>query len=329
MSEKRNNIDSFSAEDARSSDASFLRTALHIKEYQQKDFQKALVVGVSDKILNYLHDVSPDMDITVGKITTLPDYHLSGDGPFIKTISIDTSSLDFPDDTFDIVVCSNVFSHLPQYRNLMRELLRVLKPGMPFIAIAQHSSRFGFFPIKKTANRTFSLRELAVMFQNFHMTGIKTNGRFSETAAVFGKKHMLRVKHSGVVHLPSFEDSKGGMLVTAEFGKTVPFDAKRVYVISNVTGKDAVRGGHAHKGLDQVIFCVSGSFELRIDDGSVHQKVMMKNNGYGIRLGPKLWHSMRKFSRDCVILVFASDFYDESDYLRKYDEFMTYIAEHP
>jgi dTDP-4-dehydrorhamnose 3,5-epimerase-like enzyme len=92
-----------------------------------------------------------------------------------------------------------------------------------------------------------------------------------------------------------------------------------------LSNSKAVRGFHAHKKLEQYIFCLSGSFRLLLDDGDIKQSILVDSPYYGIRLGAGLWHSMKKFSRDCVILVLASDYYDEADYIRNYDEFINYV----
>jgi ubiquinone/menaquinone biosynthesis C-methylase UbiE len=143
------------------------------------------------------------------------------------------------------------------------------------------------------------------------------------------QKVQLRVQHSGIVQMPSVENPELGTLMVGEGEKNIPFDMKRFYLIKDIPDFHAVRGGHAHKTLDQVIFCLSGSFQLRIDDGVTYQKLVLTSSGFGIRLGPKLWHSMRRFSKDCVILVLASNHYSESDYIRNYDDFKRYITEHP
>ncbi|MFH1822296.1 MAG: FdtA/QdtA family cupin domain-containing protein, partial [Patescibacteria group bacterium] len=88
----------------------------------------------------------------------------------------------------------------------------------------------------------------------------------------------------------------------------------------------AVRGKHAHKNLEQVIFCIQGSFSLYLDDGSVQQIIILNKPGVGVFLGKRLWHKMSNFSDHCVLLIFASDYYNESDYIRNYQEFKNYIA---
>ena len=84
----------------------------------------------------------------------------------------------------------------------------------------------------------------------------------------------------------------------------------------------SIRGKHAHRELEQVIFCLSGSFMLGLDDGNSSQKILMKRDNVGVILGKLLWHTMEDFSSGCILLVVASDYYKESDYIRDYDEFL-------
>lgn len=135
----------------------------------------------------------------------------------------------------------------------------------------------------------------------------------------------IKVKNSGLIKPQFFNDFPDGNLVIAEAKKNVPFNIKRVYFINNLFNKKARRGFHAHKKLKQIIFCVNGHFTLHLDDGKNKQKILMNDPCCGILLGSKLWHTMTKFSSDCVILVLANDYYDESDYIRTYDEFLKYI----
>jgi hypothetical protein len=132
----------------------------------------------------------------------------------------------------------------------------------------------------------------------------------------------LRVQRSGIIVLPSFEDMPDGNLYIAEVGKTIPFKIKRVYYINNLANREAIRGRHAHRVLEQVLFCVSGSFLLHLDDGTTRQRMRLNNPALGVRIGPLLWHTMSSFSYDCVIVVFANDWYRERDYIRAYDEFL-------
>ena len=125
-----------------------------------------------------------------------------------------------------------------------------------------------------------------------------------------------------MVTLQMFKDSPDGNLFIAESRKQVPFEIQRVYFINSLANPKAVRGKHAHRRLEQLLFCVSGSFVLHLDDGSVRQRITLNHPAYGIWLGPLLWHTMTSFSYDCVILVLASAPFDASDYVRDYDAFL-------
>ena len=131
----------------------------------------------------------------------------------------------------------------------------------------------------------------------------------------------IKVKNSGAVNLRFHADFPDGDLFIAEAGKDIPFRVKRSYFINNLSNKKAVRGKHAHRKLTQIIFAVNGSFKLSLDDGKSKQTIKLKDPSMGIILGPMLWHTMTDFSKDCVILVFADDFYKESDYIRDYKKF--------
>lgn len=135
----------------------------------------------------------------------------------------------------------------------------------------------------------------------------------------------IKIKNSGIVKLQFFADPPDGNLYIAEARKSVPFDIKRIYYINNLSNSKAVRGRHAHKKLEQYIFCINGKFDLELDDGENKQKIALDDASCGVRLGPKLWHTMTSFSRDCVILVLASDYFDENDYIRDYGEFLRYV----
>lgn len=116
-------------------------------------------------------------------------------------------------------------------------------------------------------------------------------------------------------------------MYVGEEGKQIPFLIKRFYFIRDMPASDAVRGAHAHKTLDQAIFCLGGSFELQMDDGLKKWNVLMDDPSRGYLLPKRVWHSMSKFSKDCVILVVASQHHDESDYLRDYNDFLKHISE--
>lgn len=132
----------------------------------------------------------------------------------------------------------------------------------------------------------------------------------------------IKVKNSGVVELKLIHDNRDGNLVILEALRDVPFEIKRLYYITNLENSVSIRGQHAHRELEQVIFCIQGSFVLGLDDGVTRQKIQMNRVNIGIRLGKMLWHTMEDFSSGCVLLVVASDYYSEADYIRDYQEFL-------
>lgn len=137
----------------------------------------------------------------------------------------------------------------------------------------------------------------------------------------------LIVKNSGFVKLKDFNDFPDGNLVIAEAKKSIPFDIKRVYFINKLFNDKSKRGHHAHKKCEQVIFCINGSFKIKLDDGVNSQVLTMKDPALGIILGASLWHTMFSFTSDCVILVLASKYFEADDYIRSYDDFLKFIRE--
>jgi dTDP-4-dehydrorhamnose 3,5-epimerase-like enzyme len=112
-----------------------------------------------------------------------------------------------------------------------------------------------------------------------------------------------------------------GSLVALEQGRNVPFAIKRVYYIFG-TVAGVSRGYHAHKDLQQLAICVSGSCRMTLDDGSRREDVIMTSATGGVLIESMIWREMHDFSSDCVLLVLASRQYDESDYIRDYDKFL-------
>ena len=135
----------------------------------------------------------------------------------------------------------------------------------------------------------------------------------------------IKVNNCKQIELSQIVDKKDGVLSIAEQEKEIPFSIKRVYYIYGLKSGDAVRGLHAHKNLEQALFCINGSFKFMADDGKEKQYFFINNPNQGIFIGKELWHTMFEFSKDCIILVLASDYYDESDYIRDYDDFIKYI----
>lgn len=137
----------------------------------------------------------------------------------------------------------------------------------------------------------------------------------------------IKVKNSGLIKLKAINDFPDGNLIIGEALKSIPFKIKRFYLINNLFNKKSIRGKHAHKKLEQVIFCINGFFTLALDDGENKQKILMNDPTIGVILGKLLWETMSHFSKDCVILVISSDYYKENDYIRNYDNFIKYLNE--
>ncbi|MDN2479988.1 sugar 3,4-ketoisomerase [Vibrio agarivorans] len=112
-----------------------------------------------------------------------------------------------------------------------------------------------------------------------------------------------------------------GSLVALEANKNIPFDIKRVYYLFGMQS-DLPRGFHAHKELIQVAVCVSGSCDILMDNGKDKGVVKLNSPSQGLVIDVMQWHEMSNFSDDCVLMVIASDLYDESDYIRNYDDFL-------
>lgn len=117
-----------------------------------------------------------------------------------------------------------------------------------------------------------------------------------------------------------------GQLVALEELKDIPFKIKRVYYIYD-TKAGVRRGFHAHKCLEQILVCVSGSCKIHLDDGTESVEVELNNPNDGLYISNDFWREMYDFSPDCVLLVLASELYDEKDYIREYDDFIKYVRE--
>ncbi|WP_368900166.1 FdtA/QdtA family cupin domain-containing protein [Mixta calida] len=112
-----------------------------------------------------------------------------------------------------------------------------------------------------------------------------------------------------------------GHLIALEQHKNVPFEIKRVYYIYGLE-QERPRGFHAHKALRQLAICISGSCDILIDDGREKEVVTLDRPMQGLLIEPMQWHVMSNFSSDCIFMVLASEHYDESDYIRDYEEFL-------
>ena len=125
------------------------------------------------------------------------------------------------------------------------------------------------------------------------------------------------------ISFKSLGDERGS-LVVLEGGKVVPFDIKRVYYIFD-TKQGVSRGFHAHRNLKQVAVCVTGSCRFVLDNGKQKEEVVLDSAIKGLLINDLIWHEMYDFSSDCVLIVLASEHYNESDYIRNYQEFLQVV----
>ncbi|WP_340609351.1 sugar 3,4-ketoisomerase [Xenorhabdus bharatensis] len=112
-----------------------------------------------------------------------------------------------------------------------------------------------------------------------------------------------------------------GQLISLEGNKNIPFEIKRVYYIFN-TKAGVARGFHAHKELKQILISISGSCRIVLDNGNKKEDIVLDNAQKGIFIDSFIWREMHDFSPDCVLMVLASEYYNEEDYIRNYNEFL-------
>lgn len=117
-----------------------------------------------------------------------------------------------------------------------------------------------------------------------------------------------------------------GQLIALEESKEIPFAIRRVYYMYD-TGKGVRRGFHSHRTLEQILICIHGSCRVLLDNGREKETVLLDKPYEGIYVGPDTWREMYDFSPDAVLLVLASQIYDEDDYIRDYDRFMDSVRD--
>lgn len=117
--------------------------------------------------------------------------------------------------------------------------------------------------------------------------------------------------------------NNAGNITVVESNQNVPFHIKRAYYLYDVPG-GGFRGGHGHKELFQLIIAASGSFDVLLDDGINKKIVQLNRPNYGLLVVPGLWRELFEFSSGAICLVLTSELYNESDYIRDYEEFINW-----
>ena len=129
----------------------------------------------------------------------------------------------------------------------------------------------------------------------------------------------MKLSDMKLINLPKFEDDRGN-LSFVENNNQIPFEIKRTYLIYDVPGGQ-VRGGHAYKSLHEFIIALSGSFDIVLDDGKDKRVISLNRSYKGLYVPNMIWKNLENFSTNAVCMILASDFYNENDYLRDYDEY--------
>lgn len=130
----------------------------------------------------------------------------------------------------------------------------------------------------------------------------------------------MSIEQCRIIELPKIADPRGN-LSFIEGGRHIPFEIKRVFYLYDVPGGET-RAGHTLKNTEQFIIAASGSFDVILDDGKVRRTFGLNRSWKGVYVPPMVWRELVNFSSAGVCLVLASDFYDENEYIREYQEFL-------
>ncbi|MFT5251725.1 MAG: hypothetical protein ACI87N_000712 [Flavobacteriales bacterium] len=125
-----------------------------------------------------------------------------------------------------------------------------------------------------------------------------------------------------LIEIPKIENVLGTIGVVEN--NTLPFEMKRVYYLYDIPSS-ANRGGHAHKNLKQVLIAISGSFDVIVKDGVTEEKITLNKPNVGLLINTNIWRELDNFSSGAVCLVIASAIFDESDYIRDYQQFLDFL----
>lgn len=130
-----------------------------------------------------------------------------------------------------------------------------------------------------------------------------------------------------IVELCKIADPRGNLSVIEQL-RTVPFEIKRVFYLYDVPA-DSERGGHAHHRDWQFMIAVAGSFDVVLDNGCEQRRITLNRPYRGLLIPPGYWRTMDNFSAGSVCMVITNEVYDETDYIRDYDEFRTMASAAP
>jgi dTDP-4-dehydrorhamnose 3,5-epimerase-like enzyme len=131
---------------------------------------------------------------------------------------------------------------------------------------------------------------------------------------------MTTINDCQVIEFPKIVDPPRGDLTFIEGGRHIPFEIKRIFYIYDL-GTGVSRGAHAHKKLHEILICLSGGFDVELDDGAQYKRVRLNRPWLGLHIPPMIWASQTDFDPGTVCLVLTSEYYDDADYIRIYEEF--------
>lgn len=124
--------------------------------------------------------------------------------------------------------------------------------------------------------------------------------------------------------LPRITDIRGSLTV-GEFDRSIPFEAKRYFMVFDVPSVET-RGEHAHRECHQFLICIRGKVSVVADDGKNREEFVLDAPNIGLHLPPLVWGIQYKYSADAVLVVFASHYYDDGDYIRDYNQFLSTVG---
>lgn len=125
--------------------------------------------------------------------------------------------------------------------------------------------------------------------------------------------------------LPSMQDDLGKLIIAEAGSGWIPFDIRRVFVVSGAP--EVVRGKHAHKMLTQIFICISGKCDIIYDDGNQSKQVVLDASEKALQVPPGIWAEQRYIGSESTLMVLCDYLYDESDYIRNYNDFLAYRKE--
>lgn len=128
-----------------------------------------------------------------------------------------------------------------------------------------------------------------------------------------------------IIELPKI-NNRAGNITPVHGNKEIPFDIQRIFYLYDIPGGES-RGAHAHKECHQFLIAASGAFEIDLDDGNTKRTISLNRPNFGLHIPPGIWAAEKGFSSGAICLVLASHKYNEVDYIRKYEDYTSYIKE--